>query len=354
MKSRVQGWAIARFIGAVHGNPEVHIPERKEADDRLDLIGNLVILRAGLIGLIMGLLLFGLAFFLYEHPSVEHYSPLRVFFILTLLSSIATGMELMFIYRDALRTAARMASILGIPQEELEDVGLEHSIPHWLIHAALGAPGFKATMFGIAPLAHIGTVGHVIRKVLAKLRVVVSATMFKIILRRLWARLIGRVAVRAFSMLASLPVFIVLNMIGMRSMIRDMRSRLVGHELTPKLVAHAFPEGLDGLTPGLHQKVFEGLNEQIQTARFMHPNQIRFLQMLPPRPEFSEQATETEIRRSNRFLLALLFMSGHQTPRCRKLIARAEMDLGEDEVDRVHQEIDDAIHDLTPLTRSWA
>ena len=142
-------------------------------------------------------------------------------------------------------------------------------------------------------------------------------------------------------------------MIGMRSMIRDMRSRLVGHELTPKLVAHAFPEGLDGLTPGLHREVFEGLNEQIQTARFMHPNQIRFLQMLPQQHESSEPSTKTEIRRANRFLLALLFMSGNPTPRCRKLIARAELDLGEDEVDRVHQEIDDAIHDLTPLTRSW-
>ena len=353
MKSRVQGWAIARFIDAVHGNSEVHVPIRNEANKRLDLIGNLVILRAGLVGLIMGLLLFALAFFLYEHPSVAHYSPLRIFLILTLMSSVGTGVELMFIYRDALGSAARMASILGIPQGELEDVDLEHSIPHWLIHAAMGAPGFKATMFGIDPLAHIGKVGHAIRKVLVKLRVAVSATVFKIILRRLWARLIGRVAVRAFSMLASLPVFIILNMIGTRSMIRDMRSRLVGHELTPNLVAHAFPEGLDALSPGLHREVFEGLNEQIQTARFMHPNQIRFLQLFPKIELPTEQATDSEIRRANRFLLALFFMSGNPTPRCRKLISKAKLILGDDEFIMVRQEVDDAIHDLTPLTRSW-
>ncbi len=353
MFKRLQNWAIVRFVQSVHSNPEVHIEQRKDADARLDLIGRLVIARAGLIGLIFGLLLFGLAFFLYEHPAAEGVSGLQTLVILTVVSSIATGLELMFIYRDALRTAARMANILGIPQDELETVDLEHSIPHWLIHAALGAPGFKATMFGIDPLAHIGKVGALIRKILNKLRIVVSATMFKIILRRLWARLIGRVAVRAYSMLAALPVFIILNMFGTRSMIRDMRSRLVGHELTPRLVAHAFPEGIENISNGLFHEVFNGLNEQIQTARFMHPNQIRFLMMLPDAPDDKEKSTADEQRRAQRFLLALFCMSGDSTPRCRPLIKRLEHSLGVEESQTVRQEIDDAIYDLTPLVRPW-
>jgi len=350
---RLQNWAIVRFVQSVQSNPEVHIEQRKEADARLDLIGRLVVARAGLIGLIFGLLLFGLAFFLYEHPAAEGVSGFQTLVILTLVSSLATGLELMFIYRDALRTAARMASILGIPQHELETVDLEHSIPHWLIHAALGAPGFKATMFGIDPLAHIGKVGALIRKVLSKLRIVVSATMFKIILRRLWARLIGRVAVRAYSMLAALPVFIILNMFGTRSMIRDMRSRLVGHELTPRLVAHAFPEGIENISSGLFHEVFNGLDEQIQTARFMHPNQIRFLMMLPDAPAHEAKSTDEEQRRAQRFLLALHCMSGDSTPRCRHLIKRLEHALGVEESRIVRQEIEDAIYDLTPLVRPW-
>lgn len=349
----MQNWAIARFIGAVNSNNEVHIPTRPEADARLDLIGWLVVARAGLIGLIFGLLLFGLAFFLYEHPAADVLSGLQIVVILMLVSSLATAFELMFIYRDTLQTAARMASILGIPKDELETVELEHSIPHWLIHAALGAPGFKASMFGIDPLAHIGKIGHVIRKALSKVRIVLSATMFKIILRRLWARLIGRVAVRAYSMLAALPVFIVLNMLGTRSMIRDMRSRLVGHDLTPKVVGHAFPEGLEHISSGLYNEVFQGLNEQIQTARFMHPNQIRFLMLLPDAPPENFPSTPDEKRRGERFLLALFCMSGEATPRCRRLMKRLEENLGRKEAMLVRQEIDDAIHDLTPLTRAW-
>ncbi len=353
MISRLQEWAITRFVGAVASNPEVHIENRQEADARLDLIGNLVIVRAGLAGLISGLAVIGLAFFLYEHPAASELSPTVVFIALTLASSLATAFELVFIYRDALQTAARMASILGIPNEDLESVELEHSIPHWLIHAALGAPGFKATMFGIDPLARIGKLGNVIRKLLSKVRVVASATMFKIILRRMWGRLVGRVAVRAYSMVVALPFFILLNMFGTRSMIRDMRSRLVGHDLTPKLVEHAFPEGLDGLSGGLYHEVYDGLNEQIHTARFMHPNQIRFLLMLPSEAPSKTSGTVDEKRRAHRFLLALFCMSGDATPRCRKLIRRLEGDLGSVEVARVRQEIDDAIHDLTPLSRPW-
>ena len=73
MFTKVQDWAIARFIHSVNSNPEVYNPDRREADARLDLIGRLVVARAGLIGLILGLLLFGLAFFLYEHPSASGF-----------------------------------------------------------------------------------------------------------------------------------------------------------------------------------------------------------------------------------------------------------------------------------------
>ena len=75
-----------------------------------------------------------------------------LFLVMTLTSSIMTALELLFLYRDSLSTAARMAKILDIPREELEQVDLENSISHWLIHAALGAPGFHGTMFGIDPV----------------------------------------------------------------------------------------------------------------------------------------------------------------------------------------------------------
>ena len=354
VKDRVQHWAIGRFLNTIVNTPEVHIPDRLEADKRLDKIGRLAVLRAGLSGLISGLCVVAVALFLRDWEGAEGLTSFGFALIMTLTSCITTALELLFLYRDSLSTAARMAKILDIPQEELEEVELENSISHWLIHAALGAPGFHGTMFGIDPLAKIGKVGMLIRKALKKVRIVASATVFKMILRRMWVRLLGRVALRAYVELLSLPMFVLLNMFGMNVMMKDMRSRLVGHELTPKLVKHAFPEGFADMDEGLHKALHDGMREQITTARFIHPNQIRVLEMLGEYIESDAKPNPVQQRRANRFLLAVQSMSGKNTSRCRKLVRRLEMDLGKEEVELVRKEIDDAIHDLTPLERPWS
>jgi len=353
LKDNLRFWAIGQFLDTVIDSPEQAITDRLEADKRLDLLGRLAILRAGLSGLISGLLVVGVALFLSAWEGSEGLSGWGFILILTIASSITTVLELMFLYRDSLSTAARMAKILNIPQSELEQVDLENSIPHWLIHAALGAPGFHVEMFGIDPLAKIGKIGMLIRKVLKKIGVFASATMFKIILRRMWFRLIGRVATRAVVEIVQLPIFIVLNMFGMHSMMSDMRSRLVGHELTPKLVQHAFPEGLDFLEPGLLSALHQGMYEQITVARFIHPNQIRVLELLGEPPEEISPSSKVQQRRANRFLLATFSMSGKNSPRCRRLIRFLEQQLGDGEADLVREEIYDAIFDLSPLNRPW-
>ena len=353
LKDKIQFWAIHRFLGAFVNSPELPIKNRRDADRRLDWLGRMAVMRAGLSGLISGLCVVGVALFLRDWEAVEGLTGFGFAFVMTLTSSIMTALELLFLYRDSLNTAARMAKILDIPQEELEQVDLENSISHWLIHAALGAPGFHGTMFGIDPLAKIGKVGMLVRKALKKFRIVASATVFKMILRRMWVRMLGRVALRAYVELLSLPAFVVLNMFGMNAMMRDMRSRLVGHELTPKLLAHAFPEGLESMDDGLKKALHDGMVEQITTARFIHPNQIRVLELLGSNECSDAVTTKAQHRRAHRFLLAIFTMSGKNSSRCRKLIRTLEGKLGGDEVKLIRQEIDDAIYDLTPLQRPW-
>jgi len=353
LKEKLQFWAIGQFMSTIVSSPEQAIANRIEADARLDLLGRLAVVRAGLSGLISGLVVVGAALLLKDWEGASGLSGWGFVAIITFVSSLTTALELIFLYRDSLSTAARMAKVLNIPDDELFQAELENSIPHWLVHAALGAPGFQGTMFGIDPLAKIGKIGMVIRKILKKLRILASATIFKMILRRMWVRLLGRVALRAYVELLSLPVFILLNMFGMNAMMKDMRSRLVGHELTPKLVSHAFPEGLENIEPGLRLALHLGIEEQITTARFIHPNQIRVLELLGDKEQGSVAPKKNELRRANRFLLAVFSMSGKNSSRCKKLIRRIELELGKDEVEMVHQEIDDAIYDLSPLKRPW-
>ena len=133
----------------------------------------------------------------------------------------------------------------------------------------------------------------------------------------------------------------------------EMRSRLVGFELTPKIIKHAFPEGIDNLSPGLKNALYCGFSEQIMAARYIHPNQIRILEMLGDVKESSIFVNENEQRRADRFLIAISTMSGKNNYRHKKLSSNLEKRLGVKETSIVRQEVWDAIHDLKPFDRKW-
>ncbi|MDG1538511.1 MAG: hypothetical protein P8Q40_01130 [Candidatus Poseidonia sp.] len=353
LKDQLQRWAIGRFLMEIQDSDEVHIQDRRMADQRLDLLHRLSVFRAGLFGLISGMFVVAIALWFHEWEGSEGWSNYTFFIAVALAGFLSTSLELVFIYGDSLKTAARMAKVLGIPEDELQKFDLEESIPHWLIHAALGAPGFQGAMFGIDPLARIGKLGMLIRKILKKFRIAASATLFKSIVRRMWVQLIGRTALRAFVELVSLPFFVLINAVGMNSMMRDMRSRLVGHELTPSLIEHTFPEGVEHLTPALHSAIYDGIQEQITSARFIHPNQIRILNLIGDPPSHAQPTNSDEQRRASRFLLAMFALSGRLSYRCRRIMRRLESNLGEEEVSLVEAEIEAAIYDLEPFNRPW-
>ena len=107
-------------------SPEQPISDRKAADIRLDNLGRLVVFRAGLSGLISGLFVVAVALFLRDWEGADGLSGLSFVLIITLVSSLTTALELIFLYRDSLSTAARMAKVLDISEEELQQVELEN------------------------------------------------------------------------------------------------------------------------------------------------------------------------------------------------------------------------------------
>ena len=77
------------------------------------------------------------------------------------------------------------------------------------------------------------------------------------------------------------------------------------------------------------------------------------MELLGERAEVDSQPNADQLRRANRFLLAVFSMSGKSSLRCKKLIKQLELQLGHSEVELVNQEIYDAIYDLKPLSRPW-
>ncbi len=352
-KSLLKNWAVKRLLQNFSSSKELHIENKKDADKRLDLLCRMAIIRAGIVGLLSGLVVIFFALLLRDFEFGGQNQKLIFAVVLALIGFITTGMELVFLYKDSLNTASRMAKVINLPQEEIEKMDVEHAIGPWLIYAALGAPGYRGTLFGIDPLEKIGKLGLLIRKVLKKVGAASSFTFFKAILRRIWVRIIGRVATRAYVELLALPIFILFNIIGMKHTMSEMRSRLVGHELTPKLIQHTFPEGLESINPGLRRATLEGLTQRITTARYLHPNQIRVLELFGDKYDLNANISEIDRRRSDRFLVALSAMSGKDSRRCKKLNKSIIDRLGKEEVKLVRKEVYDAIHDLTPFERKW-
>ena len=352
-KENLKRWAISRFLGAFENSTEVPISDKKNADYRLDQLCNLAVIRAGLVGAISGMILSLIAYSLYPWESTSELNKIYVSVIVGVVGVITTSIELLFLYRDSLNTAARMARVLNIPEVELNKIDVEQSMPRWLIYAAMGAPGHRGTLFGINPLGKIGKSGLMFRKILTKIRVVGSASLFKSILRRIWVRLIGRVATRATVNLLALPVFVILNIFGMRHTMNEMRSRLVGYELTPKVISHAFPEGLDNVSKGIRKALYDGFSLQIMAARYIHPNQIRILEMLGGPPLGDIEVDSNDQRRVDRFLIAISTMSGKNNFKHKKSVKSIEHRLGSDETRTVRKEVWDAIHDLKPFSRDW-
>ncbi len=352
-KENMKRWATNRFLKTLENSKEIPIIDRKIADERLDSLCTLAIIRAGLIGAISGMLVSLIAYSLYGWESSSDLNKIYASIIIGFVGVLTTSIELLFMYRDSLNTAARMAKVLQIPDEELNKIDVEQSLPRWLIYAAMGAPGYRGTLFGIDPLKKIGKYGLIVRKILLKIRIVGSASLFKSILRRIWVRMIGRVATRATVNLLALPVFVILNVLGMRHTMNEMRSRLMGYELTPKIIKHAFPEGIENISPSIRKALHQGFSEQIMTTRYIHPNQIRILELLGEEPKSVGEITKNEQKRVDRFLIAISTMSGKNTSRHKKSIQKMENRLGPEETRLVKKEVWDAIHDLKAFSREW-
>ncbi len=352
-KQRLKNWASKRLLNNFLRSEDVYIADRKQADKRLDLLCRMATIRAGIIGLLSGLIVIFFALLFRDLEFGGEHQKTVFIVVLGLIGFIITGLELVFLYRDSLSTASRMAKVINVPEDEMAKMDVEHAIGPWLIYAALGAPGYRGKLFGIDPLEKIGKIGLAIRKVLKRIGSVTSFTLFKAILRRIWVRMIGRVATRAYVELLALPIFIIFNIVGMRYTMSEMRSRLVGHELTPKLIKQSFPEGLYSITPGLKRAVIEGISEKITAARYLHPNQIRVLEIFDGNWDNNATISSTDQRRADRFIVALSAMSGKDSRRCKKINKTISKRLGKQEVDMVKNEIFDAIHDLKEFDREW-
>ena len=121
-KEGLKKWAINRFLISFRNSDEKPIEDRIQADKRLDNLSTLAVIRSGLAGALSGMIISLVAFSLQTWENNGETEKLTVAIIVAISGVVATSIELLFLYRDSLSTAARMAKVLEIPDDELKDI----------------------------------------------------------------------------------------------------------------------------------------------------------------------------------------------------------------------------------------
>ena len=82
----------------------------------------MAIIRAGVVGLLSGLVVIFFALLLRDFEFGGQNQKLIFAVVLALIGFLTTGIELAFLYRDSLNTASRMAKVINLPEEEIAKI----------------------------------------------------------------------------------------------------------------------------------------------------------------------------------------------------------------------------------------
>ena len=188
------------------------------------------------------------------------------------LAIAVSGVEILFLYWNVLRVAARLGSIAGL---RFSDQELDHVIAVGLSRGALEVPNPREPIFGIDPYANVPRWKLVAYAVLYRLKI--GATSF--ILRVLARRILARAAVRFFIPLLAAPVYSAWNGIITWWVMRDVRLRIAGPVAVQELGEWLAAEATD-LDEATRRRIVEVAGEAIVLREDAHPNFVLLLARL--------------------------------------------------------------------------
>ena len=191
---------------------------------------------------------------------------------LILASLLATVLELFLLYNDAVRYAGKMnyATSRRVDDEVEVNEAIEAALPEGLTKAALGMVKDRAPKHGIDPLEDGSKAGAAARGVAFKAKVLMINAMMKQIARRIFARLFGRAAPRAFVEWLLLPIYVFWNMVGTTRVMNELIARANGPEAAAEIVRQVGWSG--GLPDELQGPAKIAISRHVKAKKAFHPN----------------------------------------------------------------------------------
>lgn len=184
--------------------------------------------------------------------------------------AIAAVFELVYLYRDGLRTVLKMARAAGLPLFDEADERVDRELAGSLARAALELPNPAEKTLGIDPLREASRWRLFLYSALYKGKVAVTTFLLKMLLRRA----MGRVALRGAIEFVAVPVTAIWNGVVTARVLKEARLRILGPSAASGLL-----EGLWSDDPSSPQRAgaIRAVASAIVRSTDLHPNLVALL-----------------------------------------------------------------------------
>jgi hypothetical protein len=173
---------------------------------------------------------------------------------------LAATFEILFIYRDALRSVHALALAAGLRPLETPPVAAA------LVRAALEMPNPVQPIWGVNPLREISKLRILAASLLYKAKIGLTNFLLKTLIRRI----LGRAVVRVWLAFVAVPISAVWNAIVAFRVIREARIRAMGPSFVTETVSRLLDR--EGLSPAARRVALRAVAGAIVRSHDLHPN----------------------------------------------------------------------------------
>ena len=179
-------------------------------------------------------------------------------------AAVVSGIEILFLYWNALRSTAQLSTVTGGPLTGNPFAALG---ARGRARAALEFPNPRDPLYGIDPYARTPRWKLEARAMMYRLKVGVTSFISRILLRRM----LGRVALRGFIPLLTGPLYAIWNAVITWRIMREARLRSLGPYAVQETVGR-IAEASEGFPEEDRRLILEAVGEMIIHSHSAHPN----------------------------------------------------------------------------------
>ena len=204
-----------------------------------------------------------------DAPNATWNTQVKLWTVIGVATACASVIEISYLYWDGLKTVHELTRVAGL---DLFPEGERTAVSQAMARAALELPNPTAAVFGIDPRREASKLGLFIASIVYKAKVSASNFVAKALVRRV----LGRVLVRTWLPLVSVPITAAWNGIVAWLILREARVRAMGPSAAEEMIDAFFAEA-PALSDLAKAAALRAVASSIVRTRDMHPNLVELL-----------------------------------------------------------------------------